>query len=130
MPLKLASVDIGPGLSSVDSSPNFAVARERMNVMSDRRRHLAGMDPLFSRRELLRIGGLWSLGSTLPLLFEAQSAAARAGGSTPSSDLPPIRSCIVYFLYGGPSHIDTVDMKPDAPVEIRGDFQSIATSVP
>ena len=44
--------------------------------------------------------------------------------------LPPIRSCILIFYYGGPSHIDMYDMKPDAPAEIRGQFGSIATSVP
>ena len=42
----------------------------------------------------------------------------------------PIRSCILIFYYGGPSHIDTFDMKPNAPAEIRGQFGSIATSVP
>jgi len=42
----------------------------------------------------------------------------------------PIRSCILIFHYGGPSHIDTFDMKPNAPAEIRGQFGSIATSVP
>ncbi len=44
--------------------------------------------------------------------------------------LRPIRSCILIFHYGGPSHIDTYDMKPNAPAEIRGQFGSIATSVP
>jgi hypothetical protein len=44
--------------------------------------------------------------------------------------LPPLRSCIVVFLYGGPSHIDTFDMKPGAPAEIRGEFQPVATSAP
>jgi len=42
----------------------------------------------------------------------------------------PIRSCILIFHYGGPSHIDTFDMKPKAPAEIRGQFGSIATRVP
>jgi hypothetical protein len=41
-----------------------------------------------------------------------------------------IRSCILIFHYGGPSHIDTFDMKPNAPPEIRGQFGSIATNVP
>ena len=44
--------------------------------------------------------------------------------------MQPIRSCILIFHYGGPSHIDTYDMKPNAPAEIRGQFSSIATSVP
>ncbi len=40
------------------------------------------------------------------------------------------RSCIVIFNYGGPSHLDTWDMKPDAPREVRGEFDPIASSVP
>ena len=64
-------------------------------------------------------------------------AAPRRGSGLPErrqecSRLPlrPIRSCILIFYYGGPSHIDTYDMKPNAPAEIRGQFGSIATSVP
>lgn len=42
----------------------------------------------------------------------------------------PIRSCILVFYYGGPSHLDTYDPKPGAPAEVRGEYQSIATAVP
>jgi hypothetical protein len=41
-----------------------------------------------------------------------------------------IRSCILLYYYGGPSHLDTWDPKPNAPREIRGEFRTIATSVP
>jgi hypothetical protein len=41
-----------------------------------------------------------------------------------------IRSCILIFYYGGPSHLDTFDPKPDAPREVRGEYRTIATSVP
>ena len=41
-----------------------------------------------------------------------------------------VKSCIMIFYYGGPSHLDTFDMKPLAPAEVRGEFQSIATTVP
>jgi hypothetical protein len=51
--------------------------------------------------------------------------SVRSRGKTPS-----IRSCILIFYYGGPSHIDTFDMKPNAPAEIRGQFRSMATNVP
>ena len=44
--------------------------------------------------------------------------------------LPPIRSCIAIFYYGGPSQLETFDPKPDAPSEIRGEFGAIETSVP
>jgi hypothetical protein len=77
-----------------------------------------------SRRALLRIGGLGALGLNLPGLLRAEAALpARRSGS-------PIRSCILVFYYGGPSHLDTWDMKPNAPREIRGEFRSIATNVP
>ena len=44
--------------------------------------------------------------------------------------MKPIKTCILMFYYGGPSHHDTWDMKPNAPPEVRGEFKSIATSVP
>ena len=43
---------------------------------------------------------------------------------------PKIRSCIIVFYYGGPSHLDMFDMKPGAPDNIRGEFKQISTSVP
>jgi hypothetical protein len=64
---------------------------------------------------------------TLAKLLDAREAqAARASVVGPA----PIQSCILVFYYGGPSHLDTWDMKPTAPLEIRGEFRSIATSVP
>jgi hypothetical protein len=80
-------------------------------------------DLALTRRRLLRIGGLGWLGLGLPDLLRAEAASAPARGSG------TIRSCIVIFYYGGPSHLDTWDMKPDAPREVRGEFESIATSV-
>jgi hypothetical protein len=74
-----------------------------------------------NRRRLLQIGGLGSLGLTLPNLLRAEAAPG------PTSR---IRSCILIFFYGGPSHIDTFDMKPNAPAEVRGQFSSISTCVP
>jgi len=41
-----------------------------------------------------------------------------------------IRSCILLFFYGGPSHLDTFDPKPNAPAEVRGEYRSVATGVP
>ena len=94
-----------------------------------RRKH-GGSDlpiPDATRRNLLQVGGLGMLGLSLPQLFEAQAAAATTPGRMPESR---IKSCILIFYYGGPSHLDTFDMKPDAPREIRGEFKSIATSMP
>jgi Protein of unknown function (DUF1501) len=84
-----------------------------------------------NRRQLLRIGGLGSLSLTLPGLLQAEGkriTARSPKGVTGTAR--SIRSCILIFHYGGPSHIDMFDMKPNAPAEIRGQFSSIATSVP
>ena len=83
--------------------------------------------PGVTRRNFLQIGGTGMLGLSLPQWFEAQAQAA-----TTSDKLrePRIKSCILIFYYGGPSHLDTFDMKPEAPAEIRGEFNSIETTVP
>jgi hypothetical protein len=47
-----------------------------------------------------------------------------------SDRLSPVRACILVFYQGGPSHLDTWDMKPKAPAEVRGEFKPIATAVP
>ena len=77
-----------------------------------------------NRRQLLRIGGLGALGLNLPALLRAE------GTPSPNAGVGRIKSCILIFYYGGPSHHDTWDMKPNAPREVRGEFQSIATNVP
>lgn len=79
-----------------------------------------------SRRELLRIGSLGTLGLMLPDLMagRAASAGARAPGFRRA------KSCIIGFLWGGPPHQDLWDLKPEAPAEVRGEFRPIATSVP
>ena len=71
------------------------------------------------RRQLLRIGALGGLGL---------SGGLRATGAGLANS--PVRSCILIFYYGGVSHLDTWDMKPGAPREVRGEFRPIATSVP
>src|SRR5262249_17459403 len=76
-----------------------------------------------SRRDFLRLGGLAFGGLTLGdiLRLRAMSSEAR----------PTERKAIIFvYLFGGPSHVDTYDMKPDAPVEYRGEFQPGRTNVP
>lgn len=80
------------------------------------------------RRRLLQLAGRGYLGLNLGGLLRAE--AAQADRPMPSDRKTRIRSCILIFYYGGPSHIDTWDMKPDAPAEVRGEFKPIATSVP
>src|SRR4051794_16813268 len=74
-----------------------------------------------TRRDFLHAGAIPLLGLTLPGLM-----AQRAPANAPDRDV----NCIMLFLVGGPSQIDTWDPKPLAPPEVRGPFQPIATSVP
>ncbi len=79
-----------------------------------------------SRRDFLQIGGLGAVGLALPELFRA-----RAEGATPATrGTGRARSCILLFMGGGPPQMDTFDLKPDAPAEVRGLFPPISTSVP
>jgi hypothetical protein len=74
-----------------------------------------------SRRTWLRIGGLALGGLTLPDLLRAEAASGARN---------PARGIIMVLLPGGPSHLDTLDLKPEAPAEIRGEFRPIRTNVP
>ena len=76
-----------------------------------------------TRRRLLQLGGLGALGLGVP-----GTVAARVGG--PSDGLASGKSCIFVLLCGGPSHLDTWDLKPAAPAEIRGPYKPISTTVP
>ena len=81
-----------------------------------------------NRRQILRHAGGGLLGLNLGGLLAARSALGTASDAVIGTS--KIRSCIVIFYYGGPSHLDTFDMKPDAPAGIRGPYHPIATSVP
>src|SRR5580704_1353826 len=74
-----------------------------------------------TRRDFLHAGALAGLGLTLPGFL-----AAKQAGAVQDRDV----NCIMLFLLGGPSQIDTWDPKPDAPAEVRGPFKSIATRAP
>ncbi|QDU26624.1 hypothetical protein ETAA8_17040 [Anatilimnocola aggregata] len=76
-----------------------------------------------SRREFLRAGGLGLGGFTMVDMLRWRAMGA-------VDDRQRAKSVIVVFLAGGPSHIDMYDLKPDAPAEIRGEFQPIETNVP
>ena len=79
------------------------------------------------RREFLQIGGLGVAGLALPDLLRARAAG---GSPEPGLGKGRAKSCILLFMGGGPPQQDTFDLKPDAPVEVRGEFPPIATSVP
>lgn len=80
-----------------------------------------------TRRELIRVGGLTALGLGLGDLFRLQRTAAAAESS---SNPPRAKSCILIWLDGGPSHLETFDLKPDAPAEVRGPLEPISTRLP
>ncbi|MGV3722171.1 MAG: DUF1501 domain-containing protein [Actinomycetota bacterium] len=75
-----------------------------------------------TRREVMRVGGLALGGLTLADLLRQPAEAAPAAGRA--------KSVILIWLRGGASHIDSYDMKPDAPAEVRGEFSPISTNVP
>jgi hypothetical protein len=77
-------------------------------------------EPLL-RRDLLRVGSLGAVGLALPDVLRASPAAERK--------TPRARSCILFFLEGGPAHQDLWDMKPEAPAEVRGIFRPIDSSL-
>src|SRR6187401_2636424 len=79
-----------------------------------------------SRRDFLRVGGLGLGGLTLPDLLRARAATPQAANGERTRE----KAVIFVYLFGGPSHVDTYDMKPDAPVEYRGEFRPIRTNVP
>ncbi len=85
------------------------------------------------RREALRIGGLGFTGLLWSDWLRARAGAAtraRDGGKSPGSCFGKAKACILVYSYGGPSHLDTWDLKPDAPSAIRGEFKPIATRAP
>ena len=77
-----------------------------------------------TRRDFVRVGGLTAFGLGLADLV-------RVRDSVTANELTPrkTRSCILIWLDGGPSHLETFDLKPDAPSEVRGPFQPISTAV-
>jgi Protein of unknown function (DUF1501) len=75
---------------------------------------------LLSRRNLLQIGGLSLLAPQALVAGATQSSSRRARA----------KSVIFLHQYGGPSHVDTFDMKPNAPAEVRGEYRPIQTSAP
>jgi hypothetical protein len=87
-----------------------------------------------SRRAILRAGVLGALGLGLDDLFRLRAMAARPQdgyGTSPTLDGPPrAKSCILVWLAGGPSHLDTLDPKPDAPSDVKGEFSAIDTAIP
>lgn len=83
------------------------------------------VDRPLGRRSLLQAGTLGLLGLSMTDVAQWRQAAVAAG-----TDAPKPKSVIFIFLTGGPSQHDTFDMKPDGPVEFKGEFNPISTQTP
>ena len=79
-----------------------------------------------TRRDLLHVGALAPLGLSIAGWSQASSAAA----PVLESGFGKAKRCILLYLWGSPSQLETFDPKPDAPLEIRGEFSSIPTALP
>jgi len=79
---------------------------------------------------VLHAGGLSLLGLTSFDLARLRAATADAAAKGAPTKAPRANSCVFIFLFGGPSHIDLWDMKPQAPSTVRGDFRPVDTNVP
>src|SRR3954447_673771 len=75
-----------------------------------------------TRRDFLKVGALGAIGFSLADFFAAKAAGRVIGRDE--------KSCIMIFNLGAPSQVDTFDMKPNAPAEIRGPFKPIKTNNP
>lgn len=84
----------------------------------------------FSRRDLLQVGGCSLLGLGAADLLRNDAARAAVGGHGQGAGYGQAKACIILYLYGAPSQLETYDPKPDAPIEIRGEFGSIDTTTP
>jgi hypothetical protein len=100
-----------------------------LRIMGSKRQFCDGV----TRREMLHVGGTGLLGLGLSdLLAKGSAATPSVVGSTAdlAGTFGKAKHCIILFLYGSPSQLETFDPKPNAPADIRGPFQSIPTSVP
>jgi hypothetical protein len=85
--------------------------------------HSLHLSRRLSRRDLLTAGSIGTLGLALPGLLQAEALAAAGGKAT-------AKSILLLYQWGGPSHLETFDMKPDGPEESRGQFKPIPSTVP
>jgi Protein of unknown function (DUF1501) len=98
---------------------------EEKTVNPASHRHRIGIN----RRELLQVGYSGLMGISLASVLGQRAMAAEASRAAGRNARKP-KSVILVFLTGAPSHLDTFDLKPDTPAEIRGEFSPIATRTP
>ncbi len=93
-----------------------------LRVLGSSKRFCDGL----TRRDLLQAGALAPLG----LSFASWSQARSATAPSVASGFGKAKRCILLYLWGSPSQLETFDPKPDSPLEVRGEFRSIATALP
>jgi len=108
-----------PKVCATGGLPASASRANMFNIGQQHARHCGGV----TRRELLRAGSLAVGGLTLADLLKLQASAELREDA-------PAKSVILLWLWGGPSHLDTFDLKPHAPTEYRGPYSPIETNVP
>jgi hypothetical protein len=96
-----------------------------LRVLSSPKRLCDGL----TRREALRVGGLGIAGLSLADFFRLQETQAAPSGSALPRSFGRAKSCILLFLYGSPSQLETFDPKPEAPPEVRGTLGTIRSSL-
>ncbi len=79
------------------------------------------------RRQFLRVGAAGVVGSTLPFALTSAAASTSAAATGPGGRA---KSVLIVLLSGGPSQLDMWDPKPEGPLEIRGEFKAIGTTIP
>ena len=84
----------------------------------------------FDRRGFLRIGAAAVIGATVPLSREALAGTLSEAKGTSELGSGRAKSVLIVMLSGGPSQLDMLDPKPDAPAEVRGEFTTIPTTIP
>src|SRR5688572_12039058 len=81
-----------------------------------------------SRRHALKVGGLGLLGLTMPNLLKAEAESMLVAPASVKKIKARAKSVIFLFQYGGPSHVDMFDMKPNAPEGIRGPYKPMSSN--
>src|SRR5438445_10893469 len=95
-----------------------------LRILGSRKQFCDGL----TRRDMLWAGGLGMFGLGLGDYFRLGQAQASPVASVPRS-FGRAKSCILLYLYGSPSQLELCDMKPDAPLEIRGDLRPIRSNL-
>src|SRR5262249_34646192 len=115
-PRTLVLTSIPPAARGATVSHSLGGTSQMLTIFGQRQRFCNGI----SRRNFLKIGA-FGAGLSLAGLLRAQPAAPAATSR---------KSAIMIYLPGGPSHMDMYDLKPEAPMEFRGEFKPIQTNVP